>query len=116
MRRSATLVALAAATTLLVALLAGPASAQPAASAEAGETDTVILQLRIWQRVTDPEELWLSARPAGGRWDELGTFRLPEGEPNHVEYLPADEYPSFARIDNVTITYGEPGPHPGCIR
>ena len=112
MRRSATLAALATATTLLVALLAGPASAEPAAGAEEGETDTVVLQLRIWQRVTDPEELWLSARQTGGRWDELGTFRLPEGEPNHVEYLPADEYPSFARIDNVTITYGEPGPHP----
>ena len=51
MKRSATLVALAIATTLLVALLAGHASAEPEAGAEAGETDTVVLQLRIWQRV-----------------------------------------------------------------
>ncbi len=112
MRRSATLVALAIATTLLVALLAGHASAQPAAGAEAGETDTVVLQLRIWQRVTDPQELWLSARQAGARWDELGTFRLPDYGISHPYYDVPDPYPGVFRRSGVTVTYGWPGFHP----
>ena len=112
MRRSATLVALAAATTLLVALLAGPASAEPAAGAEKGETDTVVLQLRIWQRVTDPEELWLSARQAGGRWDELGTFRLPDYGVSRPHYERPDPYPGVLRMGGVTVTYGWPSYHP----
>ena len=116
MRRSATLVALAAATALLVALLAGHASAEPAASAEAGETDTVILQLRIWQRVTDPEELWLSARQAGGRWDELGTIRLPQGVLVGPYRSPLVEYPLTYQTDHVTVSYGAPGTPPGLHR
>ena len=112
MRRSAALAALATATTLLVALLAGPASAEPAAGAEEGETDTVVLQLRIWQRVTDPEELWLSARQAGGRWDELGTFRLPDRGISGPYYDAPDPYPGVLRSGDVTITYGWPDYHP----
>ena len=40
--------------------------------------ETVVIELRIWQNVEDAEDIWLSARPRGGRWDTLGTipFRL----------------------------------------
>ena len=32
--------------------------------------------MRIWQHVDDPENVWVSARPAGGDWGALGTFRF----------------------------------------
>ena len=40
--------------------------------------ETVVIELRVWQHVDDAEDVWLSARPRGGRWDTLGTipFRL----------------------------------------
>jgi len=45
--------------------------------------DTVVVELRIWQHVDHAEDVWVSARPAGGDWDELGTlpleFESPEG-------------------------------------
>lgn len=40
--------------------------------------DSAVIQLRIWQHVDEPEEIWISARPRGGRWDTLGTIPVPE--------------------------------------
>ena len=34
------------------------------------------LDVRVWQDPSDLRELWLSARPAGGSWEEHGTKRL----------------------------------------
>ena len=34
------------------------------------------IDLRLWQDPSDLRELWLSARPAGGSWEEYGTKRL----------------------------------------
>ena len=44
------------------------------ASSDSGEA---IIELRIWQHVDDPEDVWLSARQRGGRWDTLGTIPFP---------------------------------------
>ena len=38
--------------------------------------DVVAVDMRIWQHVDDPENVWISARPAGGDWGALGTFRF----------------------------------------
>ena len=43
----------------------------PASSASAHE---VIVELRLWQHVDNAGDTWISARPAGGRWDALGTI------------------------------------------
>ena len=61
---------------LLAAVLVGLAPS-PASSASS-TADTVIIELRVWQRVGHSEDVWLSARPKGGRWDTLGTIRLPQ--------------------------------------
>ena len=36
--------------------------------------------MRVWQRVTDAESLYISARPEGGSWRTLGTIPLGRGE------------------------------------
>ena len=58
---------------LALVLIAGPAPASANAGAAA---DTVDVHVRVWQDVSDPLRLFISARPAGGRWDTLGTIRL----------------------------------------
>ena len=64
---------------LTAALLAAVlTSATPAPARADSAEDTVIIELRVWQRVNDAENLWVSARPRGGRWDTLGTIPLPE--------------------------------------
>ena len=58
---------------LVLALLAGldaaSADEEPAGSA-------VILEVRMWQTVSLPERVYISARPEGGDWATLGTIRL----------------------------------------
>ncbi len=44
-------------------------------AADAGET--VFIEMRIWQHVDDADNVWVSARPKGGRWDTLGTIPFP---------------------------------------
>ena len=60
------------------------------AGAEEDEGGTVLVDLRVWQSVRDPEQVLLSARSSGGEWrvapDELpleqtnkrGTFRYSD--------------------------------------
>ncbi len=60
----------------IAALLAVVVSVGTAEAEEGAGTDTVVVELRIWQNVDDAEDIWVSARPAGGDWDELGTFPL----------------------------------------
>ena len=67
------LVAMAAALIALgFSIVAGQISAEETTTSH----DPVVIQLRVWQRVTDSEELWISAREAGGRWDTFGTVPL----------------------------------------
>ena len=68
----------------VVVLLTVVASGASTVVAEgSGTEDTVLVDLRIWQNVGDAEDIWVSARPAGGDWGDLGTFPLefegPEG-------------------------------------
>ena len=35
------------------------------------------IEVRVWQDVRDAESIYVSARPAGGSWDDLGTIPLP---------------------------------------
>ncbi len=75
--------------------------------------DERLIQLRVWQRVDDPEELWLSIREAGGRWDEVGTFRLTNASDSGPRHSPTADYPVTVEADEVVLQYGGPGIHPG---
>ena len=68
-------------------------SAEPEASAASGErpppfstvtdaasgavAEEVVVELRLWQHVDNASDVWISARPAGARWDTLGTIPFP---------------------------------------
>ena len=43
----------------------------------AGATRTMNVDVRVWQDVEQPDSLWLSARPDGGSWADLGTIPVP---------------------------------------
>ena len=58
---------------LALALTFGPG---PASAGDGATPETVDVHVRVWQDVSDPLRLFISARPAGGRWDTLGTIRL----------------------------------------
>ena len=58
---------------LVLALLAGV----DAASADEESADSAVtLDVRVWQTVSLPERIYISARPEGGDWATLGTIRL----------------------------------------
>ena len=61
----------------LVALSLSIVVGQPSNDDATPVDETVIIQLRIWQRVEHPEEIWISARPQTGRWSTLGTIPFP---------------------------------------
>ena len=54
----------------LTSAVAGLASAD-----ESGRAATIV-ELRVWQHVREAENIWISARPSGGDWGELGTFQF----------------------------------------
>ena len=58
---------------LVLALLA---SLDAASADEGSAASPVTLEVRVWQVVSLPERVYISARPAGGEWDALGTVRL----------------------------------------
>ena len=64
---------------LLAALAAGVTAPIDAAAQQDGESTTVdvVIELRVWQSVDDPEDIMVSARPLGGDWDTLGTIPFP---------------------------------------
>lgn len=39
-----------------------------------GQTSNI--EVRVWERISDPEQNYISARPAGGSWSTLGTIPL----------------------------------------
>ena len=62
---------------VLAALLALAASCDDAGDGDAAQ-DIAVIELRVWQSVGDAgENLWVSARPEGGQWDEVGTIPFP---------------------------------------
>ena len=61
--------------TLVVAL-----AVSIAAGVIARATRTVNVEVRVWQDVDQPDALWLSARPDGGSWADLGTIPVPLDE------------------------------------
>ncbi len=63
------------------------------AAQQDGETAPVdvVVELRVWQHVDEPENIQVSARPLGGDWDTLGTIPFPlehvyEGRDQHFIY------------------------------
>ena len=52
-------------------------------TAVARDTTEATVEMRVWQAVSDPLRVYLSARPAGGEWGE--TERLPMDETNRRE-------------------------------
>ena len=48
-----------------------------AAGVIARASRTVNVEVRVWQDVDDAGALWLSARPDGGSWADLGTIPVP---------------------------------------
>lgn len=64
--------------TLLAAVGFSNVAGEPFSDGNESTDETVIIQLRVWQRIHDAEELWISARESGGRWDMFGTVRLNE--------------------------------------
>ncbi len=43
----------------------------------AQNTTAVSVEVRVWQHVNNDHDIHISARPAGGSWDTLGTVPLP---------------------------------------
>ena len=48
----------------------------------AEQTATANVELRVWQRITDPLRIYVSARPEGGSWNTLGTIPLALDQQN----------------------------------
>ena len=68
------------ATPVLLAFVSAAATAPTGATADHGEDPAsveVIIELRVWQHVSDADNIWVSARPKGGSWRTLGTIRFP---------------------------------------
>ena len=63
---------------LLTAVVFAAAAGYDEPPAPESRAETVIIELRVWQHVDDAEDLWVSGRPKGGRWDTLGTIPLPQ--------------------------------------
>lgn len=60
----------------VVGMLLGLAVLAPGA-AQGGAGATAPVEVRVWQNVGDLEDIYISARPAGGSWRTLGTTPLP---------------------------------------
>ena len=60
---------------------------------------TANVEVRVWQRVTDAERLYVSARPEGGSWRTLGTIPLGRGEASAYRTSGSGRY----RYSDITI-------------
>ena len=61
---------------LLVALGFSNAAAQPPNGDTTATDETLVIQLRIWQQASDSDDVWVSARLAGGDRGTFGTVPL----------------------------------------
>ncbi len=60
---------------IIIALLAVVATLSVAVGV-AQQGRTADIEVRVWQSISDSENLHISARPAGGSWSDLGTLPL----------------------------------------
>ena len=60
---------------------------------------TANVEVRVWQRVTDAESLYISARPEGGSWRTLGTIPLGRGEATAYQTSASGRY----RYSDITL-------------
>ncbi|MXW26765.1 MAG: hypothetical protein F4Z77_10810 [Dehalococcoidia bacterium] len=63
----------------LVAIIAVGGSLATFAATRTVDT-SVNVEVRVWQHTSDPERVWISARPEGGSWDPVGTIPLSMAE------------------------------------
>ena len=56
---------------------AWPPPPRRALSADGGE---VVIELRVWQHIDDPMDVWVHGRPLGGDWETPGPVRFPLAE------------------------------------
>ncbi|MYD28744.1 MAG: hypothetical protein F4X03_07520 [Dehalococcoidia bacterium] len=62
---------------ILVVVALGALLACVQEPAESQGLPTANVEVRVWQRVSDPRGIYISARPEDGDWHALGTVRLP---------------------------------------
>ena len=60
-----------------IVALVGALAVSIAVGVIAEATRTVNVEVRVWQDVDDAGAFWLSARPDGGSWADLGTIPVP---------------------------------------
>ena len=91
-----------------VALAAALATA-PGGGAAAAPVETIV-EVRVWQLLTDEANIWVSARARGGEWRTLGTipFPLEEGGYPDPRYRRGDLAVSGAAL-RLWRVRGEPG-------
>lgn len=69
------------------------------------------VEVRVWQQITNPLRIDISARPEGGDWDALGTIRLPldDGFSSSGNYRYGDitvEVPAHPEAPAVAVSPG----------
>ncbi len=74
---SAALVAALVALALVASVGAQSGPPEPIEPNEPAEPAFATVEVRVWQRIANPLSIYISARPAGGDWDTLGTIPLP---------------------------------------
>ncbi len=62
---------------------AWPPPPQSTVSADGRE---VVIELRVWQHVEDPRDVWIQARPQGGSWETPAPVRFPLDETDGREF------------------------------
>ena len=66
----------------LILALAGALTLSVALSVAARDGSTTNVQVRVWQSMRDPLNIYISARHEDGRWEPIGTIPLPLDEEN----------------------------------
>lgn len=62
---------------IVIAALVAVITVLGAGLAAFGQSNTATVEVRVWQHLDDAESLYISARPEGGSWRDLGTVPLP---------------------------------------
>ena len=70
----------------LIVLFAGLLTLSAALPAS-GQDLTATVELRVWQRIEDPLQIYVSARHEAGSWAVLGTIPLPLDRENSSRTL-----------------------------